>query len=110
MQGGGMNNYCAIVHYHLKKGMENQAIKFFEKELIKKATEYGCHSIELLISEKDPSNLIGIAFWDSLEDARRFQSIWESKENELIGLCTSSPKREFLKVRATYTEKGRKVA
>lgn len=102
--------YRAVVHYNFKKGMEEQGIRFLENELIKKAQEYGCHNIELLHSEQDPSHLIGIGLWHNIEEARRFQSYWNSKEKELGKFCKNSPKREFFKIRATYAEKGRKAA
>lgn len=105
-----MANYKAIVQYHFKKGMEEQGLKFLDKELIKKAQEYGCHGIELCQNEKDHTYLVGIALWNDIEDARRFQSLWDSKERELLRFCTSTPKREFFRVRDTYTEKMRKAA
>jgi len=108
--GGSMTTYRAIVHYHFKKGMEQQGIRFFENELLKKAQEYGCHSIELWQDERDPQHLIGTGMWNSLEEARRFQSHWNEKERELINFCTNTPKREFLKIKATYSEKSRRVA
>lgn len=105
-----MGNYRAVVHYHFKKGMEEQALKFFENELIKKAQNYKCHLIELLQNEKDHSQFVGIAIWNDIEDARRFQELWKSKEKELMRFCVNEPKREFFKLRTHYQEKMRKAA
>lgn len=105
-----MTTYRALVHYNFKKGMEKQGIKFLENELIKKAQELGCHNIELLHSEHDPSYVIGIGHWNNIEEARAFQSHWNSKEKELVSYCRNTPKREFFKIEATYFEKKRKAA
>lgn len=105
-----MANYRALVHYHFKKGMEEKGIKFLENELLKKAQEYGCHNIELLQNGHDSSYLIGVGLWHSLEEARKFQAVWDSKEKELIQFCTNRPKREFFKVRSVFTEKSKKAA
>lgn len=105
-----MSNYRAIVHYHFKKGMEEKGIKFLERELLSKAQEFGCHGLELWQDERDPTFLVGIGAWNSIDDARRFQSHWDEKEKELIEFCESAPKREFLKIRSTYAEKEKRVA
>lgn len=105
-----MSKYKALVNYHFKKGMEEQGIKFLERELIKKAQEYGCHGIELLQSEKNPSLLIGVGYWNSIDEARQFQTIWNAKESELLKFCINKPTREFFKLRNSYSEKQRKVA
>lgn len=105
-----MATYRALVHYNFKKGMEEQGMKFVENELIKKAQSYGCHNIEFLQSEHDPSYIIGVGFWNNIEEARRFQSHWDSKEKELIRFCKNTPKREFFKIRAAYAEKLKKAA
>lgn len=105
-----MGNYRAIVHYHFKKGMEEQGIRFLQNELIKNAERYGCHGIELLQDEKDHTLLVGIATWNDISDARRFQSSWAHKENELMRFCSETPKRHFYKVRSTYSEKMRRAA
>lgn len=105
-----MANYRAIIHYHFKKGMEDKGIKFLENELIKKAQEYGCHGIELWQNEKNPSTLVGIGHWNSLQEARNFQAHWDSKEREFMHYCTTKPEREFYKIKSTYSEKVRKAA
>jgi heme-degrading monooxygenase HmoA len=105
-----MSTYKAIVHYHLKKGMEEQGIKFLENELIKKAAEYGCHGIELWQNDRDPTNFIGTGLWNSLEEARKFQAMWQAKEKELMRYCSGAPTREFYKIRSTYKEKSKRVA
>lgn len=105
-----MPNYRAIVHYHFKKGMEEKGIKFLENELLKKAQSFGCHGIELMQNEKDPCIIIGIGFWNSLEEAKNFQSHWQDKEQELLQYCSKRPEREFLKVRSTFLEKIKKAA
>lgn len=105
-----MTQYRAIVHYHLKKGMEEQAFRFLESELMKKAAEWGCHHIEILQNDQDPTSFIGIALWHSIEDARKFQAHWEKKEKEFQRFCTSEPRREFCKIRSNFQEKMRKAA
>lgn len=102
--------YQVIVHYHFKKGMEEKGVQFLERELIRHAQEMGCHRIELCQSERDPSELMGIGTWNSLDEARRFQSKWSEKEKELLNLCTGSPKRDVLRMRSTFMEKSRKAA
>lgn len=103
-------DYRAIVHYHLKKGMEGKALKFLENELLKKAKELGCHDIELLQDDKDPLHFIGTGLWNSLNEAKKFQSIWDQKEKEFNEFCTSKPQREFFKIRNHFKEKLRKIA
>jgi quinol monooxygenase YgiN len=105
-----MVSYRAIVHYHLKNGMQNQALKFLENELIKHAQEFGCHNLEILQNETHPESIVGIATWNSLEDARRFQAEWQNKEEQLMRFCSAPPKREFCKVYTSYFEKTRKAA
>lgn len=105
-----MSTYRAVVHYEFKKGMEEEGIKFLERELVKKAQNYGCHEIELLHSEKNPCHLIGIATWKNIEEAKKFQATWDAKEKEILRYCTDVPKREFFKMRSTYTEKAKKAA
>jgi len=105
------SNYRAIVHYHFKEGMEEKALNFLETELIKKGQEYGSRYTELWQNEKNPSIVEGISFWDDIEDAKRFQSQWESKEKELISkFCEGAPRKEFFKLRSTYMQKPRKAA
>jgi hypothetical protein len=103
-------HYRAIVHYHFKKGMEEQAMRFLENELIKKAPSLGCHGIKLLVDENDHSHVLGIGTWDNIEEARKFQSHWEAKEKELTRMTVSTPKHEFFKLKSSYIEKNRKVA
>ena len=103
-----MGNYKAIVHYHFKEGMEDKGIEFLESELLKKADSLGCHHIELLHSENNPCYLLGIASWNDIQDARRFQAKWAIKERELLRYCTGSPKREFFKIASEFNEKQRK--
>lgn len=105
-----MENYKAIVHYRFKKGMEQQGLKFLENELLKKAKEMGCHQIEFLQDYRDPTHIIGIGIWNSIEEARDFQAIWEEKEKQLSQYSTSSPHHEFYKIRNHYKEKLKKSA
>jgi heme-degrading monooxygenase HmoA len=105
-----MGNCRALVHYTFKKGMETQGLKFLENELVKKAQTYGCHSIELWQNERNPNVIIGVAVWNDIEDARRFQKQWEEKENELMKFSSEVPKREFFTCKANFVEKGKKAA
>ncbi len=102
--------YRAFVHYHFKKGMEEEGLKFLNNELLKHAKDYGCHGIELLYNEREPSEVLGIGLWNSLEEAKSFQSLWDKKEKELVRYCTNVPKREFFKIEASYLEKSKKAA
>lgn len=105
-----MSKYKAVVHYRFKEGMEEKGLHFLENELLKKADFYGCHSIELLHSEDDPTLLLGIALWNDIQDARRFQAKWATKEQEIVRYCTQSPKREFFKIVSSFTERQKKAA
>ena len=105
-----MGNFRAVVQYHFKKGMEEQGIHFLENELLKKASSYGCHHIELLQDSKDHSYFIGIAEWNSLEEAKKFQMHFASKEKELLRFCIKEPTRHFCMLRNQYIEKSRKAA
>jgi len=105
-----MEGYRAIVHYYFKKGMEESGLKFIENELVKKAKSMGCHGVELWQNEKDHSQFVGIGYWNSIEEARLFQSHWESKEKELLKFCIKAPHHEFFKVRTTYSEKSKRAA
>ena len=105
-----MGNYRALVHYTFKKGMEAQGLKFLETELIKKAQEYGCHFVELWQNEKHPTNVVGVATWNNLEDARRFQSLWQEKEHEMMKFSDGEPKREFFQLKSNFAEKTKKAA
>jgi len=105
-----MGNYRALVHYTFKKGMESEGFKFLENELVKKAQNYGCHFIELWQNERDPSVVIGVAIWNDLEDARRFQSQWEEKEKDLMKFSYEPPRREFFALKSSFVEKGKKAA
>src|SRR5580700_4710376 len=106
-----MSKYRAVVHYRCKEGMEEKGLRFLENELVKKADSFGCHSLEILQSEDDPTILLGIALWNDIQDARRFQAKWATKEHEMVNqCCISAPKREFFKIVTAFTEKQRKAA
>jgi hypothetical protein len=90
--------------------MEEQGIAFLEKELVRGASRYGIHRVELLQDSLDPSFFIGIAEWDSLEEARSFQARFIEKEKELMKYCSSTPTRHFCKVRGHLIEKWKKAA
>jgi hypothetical protein len=105
-----MSKYRAIVQYRFKEGMEEKGLRFLENELVKKAESYGCHEIEILHSEDDPTYVVGIALWNDIQDARRFQAKWATKEHEMGDLLTTAPHRGFFKITTTFTEKQRKVA
>jgi|GEM_PF-2644772 len=92
-----MSNFKAIVHYHFKKGQEEQGFKLLENEISKKCKEKGCQGIELLRNEKQPHLVLGIATWNSLEEARHFQTIWQEKEKEIAKMCQEPPHHEFFK-------------
>lgn len=105
-----MGNYRASVHYNFKNGMVAQGLKFLENELIKNAQKLGCHYIEIWQDEKNPNIVVGIATWNNLEDARRFQGQWLQKEHELMKWCAEHPKREFFMLKSSFAEKSKKAA
>ena len=109
-QGVSMPNYRAIVNYQFKSGMENKGMTFLQNELVKKAQSMGCHNIELCQSETDHCHVVGIATWNSIDEARDFQAVWQTKEHELAKLCAVAPKREFFIIAATFAEKARRAA
>jgi 3-oxoacyl-ACP reductase-like protein len=98
--------YRAIVHYHFKKGLEEEGILFLERELMKKAQQMGCHGIEIWQNEKAQTYVIGIGHWKSIEEARRFQDKWNAKEKELLRFCTNVPEREFYEFRSAFTQRA----
>src|ERR1700733_4136610 len=97
-----MDKYRAVVNYRFKSGMEHKALKFLEDELIRKGDSYGCHNIEILQSELDPTHVLGVALWNDIQDARRFQARWAAKERELVKMCSETPKREFFKIATAF--------
>src|SRR5579883_1260385 len=100
-----MAQYQIIVHYHFKKGMEKEGLRFLETELMKHAREFGCHHLEICQNERDLTDVVGLAIWNSIDEAKKFQSHWEEKESKLISFCTNPPRREVFKVQSTYSEK-----
>lgn len=105
-----MSKYRAIVQYRFKEGMEEKGLRFLENELVKKGDSFGCHGIEILHSEDDPTYVVGIALWNDIQDARRFQAKWATKEHEMGHFLATAPHRAFFKIATTFTEKQRKVA
>ena len=104
-------NYRVIVHYNFKKGSEEEGISYLENELVHQGKRLGCHYIELWQNEKNPCQVKGVAVWNSPEEAKKFQSLWEKKEKDLIRrLCANIPRREFCKLRSSYVEKMRQAA
>ena len=105
-----MSIYRGIVHYHFKKGWEEKGLRLLEVELFKAAHEFGNHSFDLCFDEKDPSHVIGTSWWNSFDDAHRFQEVWEKKEKEILQHCMNEPKREIYKLRKSIFEKTKKSA
>jgi quinol monooxygenase YgiN len=105
-----MFKYRALVHYNFKEGDEQKGIKFLENELLKKAKESGCHDFELWHDEHNPQHVIGIGLWNTIEDARKFQSLWSMKERELAHYCREMPHHEIYKIRSSFESKLKKVA
>jgi hypothetical protein len=105
-----MHQYRVIVHYHFKNGMEKEAIRFLEEELLKIAKECKCHDIEVWYNEKNPMHTIGMALWDNLEDARKFQAKWEFKEKELMKYCSAPFHKEIFKVSSDFAKRFGKAA
>ncbi len=105
-----MHVYRAIVHYHFKKGQEKEGLKYLEDELAKAAKAAGCKDIEVWYSERESGHVIGMGLWDSLDDARKFQSKWEAKEKELMKYCSEKPHREIYHVCSDFAKKCGKAA
>ena len=105
-----MSIYRGIVHYHFRKGLEEKGIKLLEVELFKAAHEFGNHNFDICYDEKEPGHVIGTSWWNSFEEAHRFQKMWQRKEKEILEHCMGEPKREFYKLRKSLFEKTKKVA
>jgi len=105
-----MTIYRGIVHYHFKKGWEEKGIKLLEVELFKAAHEFGNHSFDLCYNERDPGHVIGTSWWNTVEEAHRFQEGWQEKEREIVEHCMQEPKREIFKHRKSIFEKTKKSA
>ncbi len=97
-----MAGYRVIVQYHIKKGMEKQAVRFFEKEMVKKALEYGSYGIELWQDPNDPTILFGTGVWSSLEEENRFIAQWESEMHEMRNYCVNDPTRIVYKIHGAW--------
>jgi len=91
-------NYRAIVHYRFKPGMEEKGVEFLKNEMLKLAEKDGCKDIELLADERHPGHWVGTGIWNSVDEARKFQSHWDAKEKELQKFCIEAPKREIFKI------------
>jgi heme-degrading monooxygenase HmoA len=94
-----MGTFKAIVSYHFKEGQEKAGYQLLEKEITKQTNTPGCSGFELLQNEKDPTRVMGIGTWNSLEDARQFQTKWQQIEKELNKLSEERPHHEFFSVR-----------
>jgi len=97
--------YEVVVHYTFKKGMEEKGVRFLETELVKHAQELGCHTVLICQNERHPNDVCGIAAWNSIDEARNFQSRWAEKEKTLISYCSGEPRRDVWKIRSSFKEK-----
>lgn len=107
---GVMQEYRAIVHYYFKKGMEREGIKFLETEMCKKAKELGCHDIEMMQNELDPTHWVGTGIWKDVATAKKFQAYWNSIESHLMKFSSRKPERSFWKIEQRFMEKLKKAA
>lgn len=105
-----MAKYKALVHYHFKKGQEEKAFKLLQNELNKLPSIQGCSGMELLHNEKDPSRAVGITIWESIDDARDFQTLWNETEKEITLFCDERPHHQFFKITTVQLGKGKKAA
>lgn len=105
-----MTHYKAVVHYHFKKGKENQGRKFVEDELLKAASHCGCHNIEFCQDEKDSCHFVGMGTWDNMNDWKKFHKVWKVNEARLMELCEHHPHRDVYKIETSTKRKGRKAA
>ena len=102
--------YRAVVHYHFKKGQEKEGLKYLENELSKAAKAAGARNLEVWYTDKDPTHVVGMGMWNNLDEARKFQSVWESKEKELMKYCSEKPHREVYHVCDEFNKKCSKAA
>lgn len=105
-----MHQYRVIVHYRFSKEKEKEGIDFLEEELLKTAKECNCQDVEVWYNEKEPLHTVAMALWDNLEDARKFQAKWESREKELKKYCSEAIYREVFKVCTNFAKKLGKAA
>ncbi|MFZ4100292.1 MAG: hypothetical protein ACOYKZ_08225, partial [Chlamydiia bacterium] len=89
-----MSAFPVIVHYHFKKGLEKEGLQHLMSVLRDKATELGGQNLGLWQSDQDPTHVMGMGWWDSLEDSNRFQAYWNSQMGQLSKYLASPPVRE----------------
>lgn len=62
--------YCRMTFVHLKRGVSQEAQVIFQRSIIPAArAEKGFKGIYWLESVEDPTQCIGLSFWESREDA-----------------------------------------
>lgn len=105
-----MSEYRVVAHYHFKKGMETEGIKFLENEILKKSRNLGCHDLEIWQDEKDPLHFIGVGIWSSLQKAKEFQSQYTQSEKMLMKFLTEMPKRDMYRIEQRWVEKEKRAA
>jgi len=109
-KGEDMPKFRVIIHCDLKRGMEDEVMDLVRQQFIKKATDLGCHDIEFLISDENPSHIIVSGIWDNIEDAKKFQPYWRENQADLLRLCTTTPKRELFEVKPAQSPRMKKAA
>jgi len=89
-----MTKQRIIVHYYFKKDLEKQGKEYLEKNFFTKAIQAGCQDVGLLQDSENPYHYIATGVWNNVEDAKKFQPIWEEKRQELSNLCSQPIKLE----------------
>lgn len=105
-----MNNYRSIVHYYFKPGMEDKGLHYLENELGKRGGEYGYHMIYFLQNEREKGHIMAYAEWNSIEEARKFQSRFEKKEMEMHHMWQRPPHHEWYHMRYQMMGKSHRAA
>jgi quinol monooxygenase YgiN len=105
-----MSECRVVAHYHFKKGMEREGLKFIENEVLKKAKERGCHDIEIWQNEKNPLHFVAVGIWSSAQKAQEFQSEYTHVEKMLMKFLTEMPKRDFYRVEQRWAEREKRAA
>jgi len=108
--GGSMSQFRAIVHYHFKKGHEEEGIKYLEEHLTKEISRHGGHHIEIFRDESQHGNVIGIAEWNNVDEAKKFQKYFSAIENEMSRFLSDKPSHHFYKLHWQHMPKIKKAA
>lgn len=105
-----MTGYRAITHFKLKRGKEDEAMRFLEEDLVKASLRFGSHDSELLYSDISPNIVVGIGLYDNINSAMQLKNFIEKNKAQILELFDEMPKREILRIKSTSTNRSRNVA